>query len=237
VLVLSLILFLISAGIFLAGRRMRGEIKLPKMGKVLGAIVVIIWAFSIFFFHQINIEYAKYTGGAANLGPIFPITIVSAIVTFCYVAYATRRGGPLSSLGNGFLGFVAGPMVFELPFVLIIIPLVKAPLVAEIFFLVPLFTIVITTLSLLLLSRKIALTKNAVYLFGAMMFVFALWALDGYSYPSNLLIIALNGISKVLSFACIGALFLQKSQTDVRVTGDELNERNVNNTPTSVRSQ
>jgi hypothetical protein len=229
--VLAAILFLLSAGLFLAGRRMKEAIKLPKMGKVLGAIVIVIWAFSILFFLKINQIFAKYTGAAPNLGPIFPITITSAVIVFCYAAYMTRRGGPISSLGNGFLAFIAGPMTFELPFALIIIPLVKAPVIAEILFLLPLFTIVITTLSLLLLSRRIALTKESVYLFGAMIFVFALWALDGYAYPTNLLTIALNGISKVLGFACVAALFLRKPQTSVSVPGDELSERNV--TPTS----
>ena len=230
---LSLILFLITAGLFLTARRMKEAVKLPKMGKVLGVVVIVIWAFSILFFLKINQIYARYIGGATSLGPIFPITILSAVLTFCYAAYMARRGGPLSSLGNGFLAFIAGPMVFELPFILIIIPLVKAPLIPEIIFLIPLFTIVITTLSLLLLSRRIALTRNAVYLFGAMMLVFAIWALDGYSYPTNLLTIALNDISKVLSFACIGALFLQEPPTDVRVPEDKLNERNVTLTPGS----
>lgn len=227
--ILSLILFLISAGLFFAARKMKETIKLPNMGKVLGVIVIVIWALSILFFLRINQIFAKYTGGAANLGPIFPITIVSAVATFCYAAYVTRRGGPPSSLGNGLLAFIAGPMVFELPFALIIIPLVKAPLLAEILFLVPLFTIVIATLSMLLLSRRIALTKNAVYIFAGMMFVFALWAVDGYSYPTNLLTIALNGISKVLSFACIGALFTRKPLTDASVARAELDEKNVNN--------
>jgi hypothetical protein len=225
---LSLILFAISGGAFFAAQRMKEAIKLPKMGKVLGAIVIVIWGFSIIFFLGINKLFAKYTGGASNLGPIFPITITSAVVIFCYAAYVTRRGGPLSSLGNGFLAFIAGPMVFELPFALIIIPLVKAPVVAEILFLIPLFTIVITTLSMLLLSRRIALTKNSVYLFAAMMFVFALWALDGYHYPTDLVTITLNGVSKVLSFACIAALFFPEPPTNIKTPEEKLSQENVN---------
>jgi len=235
--VLSLILFAISGGLFFAARRMKGLVRLPKMGKVVGAIVIVVWVFSILLFLKINQIAAKSLGGAANLGPIFPITIVSAVVTFCYAAYVTRRGGPLSSLGNGFLAFITGPMVFELPFILIVIPLVKVSLIPEIIYLVPLFTIVITTLSMLLLSRRIALTKNSVYLFSAMMFVFALWALDGYHYPSNLLTITLNGISKVLSFVCVAATFLPNSPTDVRVPQDKLNERNVNNVTSAPAPQ
>ena len=232
--VLSLILFLVTAGVFLAGRKMKEPIKLPKMGRGLGVVMVIVLAFCILLFLQINLIFSRYIGSASSLGPIFPVTIASAIATFCYAAYSSRRGGPLSSLGNGILGFIAGPMVFELPFVLIILPLVKAPLIATIIFVTPLFGIVFSTLSLLLLSRRIALTKNSVYLFGAMMLVFALWALDGYAYPTAPLAIALNDISKILSFACVGALFLQKSQTKADVSGSKIEERNV--TPTSKSS-
>jgi hypothetical protein len=207
---LSLILFLIGAGLFLSARRMKREIKLPRMGKIVGGTILVIWAFSIIFFLRVNQILAQSLGGGQSLGPIFPITILSAVATFCYVAYVTRRGGLLPSLCNGFLAAIAGPMVFELPDVLIIIPLIKASLVAEIAYLVPLFTIVLTTLSLLLLSRKISLTKNSVYLFSAMLFVFSLWALDGYAYPTNPITFTLNAVSKILGFACIAAMF-QKS--------------------------
>ena len=209
-LVLSLLLFIISVGLFFAARKMKREIKLPKMGKIQGAIVVVVWALSILIFLKINQIFAKYVGAASNLGPIFPVTILSAVATFCYVTYITRRGGALSSAGNGFLAFIAGPMVFELPFVLVVIPSAKAPLVPEIIFLIPLFTIIFTTLAMLLFSRRIALTKNSVYFFASMIFVFALWALDGFSYPTTPLAIALNGISKMLSFLCVATMFLPR---------------------------
>lgn len=233
--VVAVILFAVSAGLFLTARRMKEAIKLPKMGKIVGGIVIVIWAFSILFFLRINAIFARYLGTAPNLGPIFPITITCAVVTFCYAAYVTRRGGPLSSLGNGFLGFIAGPMVFELPFALIIIPLVKAPIFAELIFLLPLFTIVITTLSMLLLSRRVALTRNSVYLFAAMIFVFGLWALDGYHYPTDLLTITLNGISKVLSFATVAVMFIPQPLSGVSERSSK--EKDVNVSPTSTNSR
>jgi hypothetical protein len=98
-------------------------------------------------------------------------------------------------------------MVFELPFLLIVIPQVKAPLIPELIFLIPLFTIIFTTLAMLLFSRRVAITKNSIYLYAAMIFVFALWALNGYSYPSNSISFVLNGISKILGFASVAALF------------------------------
>jgi hypothetical protein len=206
-LLLSLLLGLVAAGLVFLGWRMRKEINLPKMGRILGIIVIIIWAFAILTFLKINKDYSKYTGAATNLGPIFPITLLTASCAFGYVAHISRRGGVGSALGNGFLAFVAGPMVFEFPFVLIVIPMVKAPLIPEIIFLTPLFTIIFTTLALLLLSRRIAITKYSVYLLAGMIFVFAVWALEGYSYPTNPVSFILNAVSKVLGFACVAALF------------------------------
>lgn len=203
---------------------MKKEIPLPKTGKVTGGIVLVIWAFCILFFLKINQIFAKYVGAAPNLGPIFPITILSAIATFAFAAYMSRRGGMISSFGNGFLAFIAGPMVFELPYVLIVMPLVKAPLFATILFVSPLFGIIFTTFGLLLLSRKIALTKNSVYSFAAMIFVFALWALDGYAYPTNALTITLNSISKVLGFVCIAALYLRSSPEATTQSQEKLAE-------------
>jgi len=66
-----------------------------------------------------------------------------------------------------------------------------------------------------------------------MMFVFALWALDGFHYPTNVLTITLNGISKVLGFACVAALFLPNPPTDVTVLQDKLKERDVSPASTS----
>ncbi len=190
---------------------MRNEIRLPRMGKILGAIVVVIWAFSILTFLKINADLARYTGSAGNLGPIFPITVFTAICTFGYVAYISKRDGFFASVGRGFLAFIAGPMVFEFPFLLIVIPTVRAHPILALIFLTPLFAIIFTTLSMLLFSKKVAITKYSVYFYGSMIFVFALWALDGYSYPSNPISFILNAISKVLGFACVASMFPPRS--------------------------
>ncbi|HXQ93260.1 MAG TPA: hypothetical protein VN739_09675 [Nitrososphaerales archaeon] len=211
-LLLSLVLAIIGLALILLGRRVTKEFKLPRLGKILGVIVVIIWIFSILIFLRINRDFARYTGSAGNLGPIFPITIITAVCTFALVAYVSRRDGIRAALGRGFLAFIAGPMVFEFPFLLIVIPRVSAPLVPALIFLIPLFTIIFTTLSMLLFSRKVAITRYSIYFFGAMILVFAVWALDGYSYPSNSTSFLLNAISKVLGFAAVSTLFVKSSQ-------------------------
>jgi len=209
---LFLVLALIGAGLILIGRRMTREIKLPRIGRILGIVVVVIWAFSILTFLRINRDLARYTGSAGNLGPIFPITIATAVCTFSFVAYISRHDGNRASLGRGFLAFIAGPMVFEFPFLLIVIPRVSAPLIPALIFLIPLFTIIFTTLAILLFSKKLAITKYSVYLYASMILVFAVWSLDGYSYPSNPVSFALNSISKILGFASVAALFVTGPQ-------------------------
>jgi hypothetical protein len=213
---LSAVLFFLGAILILLGWKMRRDVKLPKMGKILGIVVIIIWAFAILTFLRINRDLSRYTGAAGNLGPIFPVTIIAAFCAFGFVAYETRGGGIKSSLGNGFLAFIAGPMVFEFPFLLIVIPRVNAPLIPALIFLVPLFTIIFTTLSMLFLSRRVALTRYSLYFYGAMIFVFGLWALEGYSYPSNPEAFALNAISKILGFASVAAMFVTKELTSLR---------------------
>lgn len=209
---LSLVLAVIGVALIASGRRMTRDIKLPRMGKVVGGVVIVIWAFSILTFLKINKDLQRYTNEAGNLGPIFPITLAAAFCTFGYIAYVSRRGGVFSSLGNGFLGFCAGPMVFEFPFLLIVILQVKAPIGLALIFLTPLFTIIFTTLALLLLSRRVAITKYSVYFYGVMILVFALWALEGYQYPSNPSAFLLNAVSKVLGFASVAAMFATKSE-------------------------
>jgi hypothetical protein len=142
---LAAILIVIGVGLFLLGRKL-GEkrVKLPRMGKIVGLIVIIIWAFSILTFLKINKEIAKHTGSAVGLGPIFPITVASAVVSFGIVAFLSRKEGFVSAFGNGFLAFIAGPMVFEFPFVLIVIPRVNAPLIPAVIFLTPLLAIIFT---------------------------------------------------------------------------------------------
>ena len=133
----------------------------------------------------INRAIDKKSHTAASTGPILPITIASAVCTFVYLAYLTRKGGILSTLGNGFTGAVAGPMVFEFPFDLIVIPLLNIGTMGIIIFFGPLFTIIFTTLALVLFSKRTAITKYSLYSLAAMFLVFAVWAVEGLSYPSN----------------------------------------------------
>jgi hypothetical protein len=76
--------------------------------------------------------------------PILPITSLSALVTFFSIAYLTRKHGLKTCLGSGLAGAIAAPMIFELPFDLIVMfrtyPPTPATLYTLLFFL-PLFLV------------------------------------------------------------------------------------------------
>jgi hypothetical protein len=223
----ALILGLVAIGLFLAARRMKKPIPLPRPGRILKGVIVIIWIVSLLFFLGVIRVIAEKTHNAPSTGPILPITIASAVFTFVYLAYVARKGGILSSLGNGFVGAVAGPMIFEFPFDLIVIPLLKIGPFALLIFFGPLFTIIFTTLALLLFSKRTAITKNSLYPLAAMFLVFALWALEGFSYPSNPISFTLNAASKVLSFITIIAMFS---------SGERKEEKRVNQEGVATRA-
>ena len=57
-------------------------------------------------------------------------------------------------------------------------------------------------------STATKLSRYTLFSLAGMFFVFAIWALVGFGYPSTPILIALNGISKVLAFATSVTLFL-----------------------------
>ena len=123
-----------------------------------------------------------------------------------------RHDGILTALGRAFVCGAAGPMVFEFPLDMVVIPQIKTTatlLVAEF---VPLDFAVLLTLSLLLLSKRVSITRYSLYALGAMFVVFAVWAWFGFSYPSNPISYASNAISKVLGFVTVVFLFQRGSK-------------------------
>jgi hypothetical protein len=202
---LALVLLLLGAGAVLLGRRRREGMKLPLPRRGTKVLVLLVWALSILLVLPMFRQVARETGQSVlGLGPVFPITLASALVTFAAVAYLTREGGALAALGNGFAAAAAGPMVFELPFVLIITPVattrVPHPLVLFSTFLV----VILTTLALPTFSSRFSVTRNSLYLLGAMLVVFAAWALaTGYAPPADAVSFSLNAVSKVLGFAAV----------------------------------
>ena len=124
---------------------------------------------------------------------------------------------PLARIGTRLagaaIGAIAAPMIFELPFDLIVMartyPSISPdPALYRALFFAPLFLIEITTLLLLRQSSMVRLTRATFFSFALMLGVFAVWALSGFGYPSAPLPTALNMVSKILAFVTVLTLFL-----------------------------
>jgi len=119
----------------------------------------------------------------------------------------------------------AGPMVFEFPFDMIVIPQIKASALFLAVYFGTLDVAVLLTLSLLLLSRRVFITRHSLYALGAMFIVFAVWAWFGFSYPSNPISFTLNAVSKILGFVTIIFLFQRASK---QVTEEQISTETAN---------
>ena len=144
--------------------------------------------------------------------PITPVTLTAAAVVFV-VIISRSSPGFRTRLVSGVIGAMAAPMIFELPFDLMVMartypPIPPDPALYRALFFVPLCLIDITTLLLLRLSPMVRLTRATFFSFALMLGVFAAWALYGFGYPSAPLPTALNIASKILAFITAFTLFL-----------------------------
>lgn len=207
---LALVLLVIGGLLFfIAGRRL-SPVKVAVPGRGVKVGIVVVWVVSILLVLPLFKEIAVRTGQSAlGTGPVLPITLASALATFFVVTYATRGGGFVSALGNGFAGAVAGPMVFELPFLLIITPVVTTRVPHPLFLFVTFLLVILTTLALPTFSSRFSIGRYSFFSLGAMFVVFAVWALaTGYAPPGDTVSFSLNAVSKVMGFAVVVMGFL-----------------------------
>jgi hypothetical protein len=93
--------------------------------------------------------------------PITPVTLAGVIVVFVVIARAQRANGWRAALGSAVLGAAAAPMIFELPFDLIIMPRTYPlvdPALHRLLLFGALILVDVTTLALLILALAVAAT-------------------------------------------------------------------------------
>jgi hypothetical protein len=223
--ILAFILLIVGIGLVFLGRRPKHRIEVPHPGKKLKIAMITAWALLILFIIGVIVYYrigrTAIATGRTGIGPIFPITLACAVGVFIYIAYISRYDGILTALGRAFVCAAAGPMIFEFPFDLIVIPQIKTTATLLAIEFVPLDFAVLLTLSLLLLSRRVHITRYSMFALGAMFVVWAVWAWFGFAYPSNPISFTLNAVSKVLSFITVAALFSAESK---QVTFGDINK-------------
>jgi hypothetical protein len=219
---LALSLLAVAAAFAYTGVRLRSPIKPARPTRASMVSLVLVWVLSIvallvdsisygFVLEKTNLlaVYQSYTAP----DPISPVTYASAVITFIAILLITRKHGFKVALLSAFVGAAAAPMIFELPFDLIVLnrvypPIPPYPLLFRLLFFLPLFLVELSTMSFLTFSPLTRLSRCTLFSLAGFFFVFAVWAAFGFGYPSNPLDTALNGISKVMSFVTAITFFL-----------------------------
>jgi hypothetical protein len=225
--ILAVVLFIIGGAFAWLGTGLRHSNGVARPGKAVGILLIMVWILSLGLTMVASSMYRLSLYQQMGLittpdNPITAITGLSGLATFIIIIFLSRHFGWKTALGSAMVGAAAAPMVFELPFDLIIMWRTYPPTPAALYILLvflPLFLVEISTFSLLTLSPLPKLSNYTLYSLAAMFLVFSVWALFGFSYPSEPLPIVLKGASEVLSFVTAITLFLpQKDFQSVEVT-------------------
>lgn len=213
-LILAGVLLLATVVLTCVGVRFRQGKPGKGPGKFLGALLISGFVLAVLTFLTAITAYglADVQQGISftSTNPITPVTMIAAIVTFFVILYLTRKSGARTAIGSAIVGTIAAPLIFELPFDLIVMgqtfPPAPATLYTPLFFF-PLFLVEILSFALLTLSPLMRLSKCTFFLLAGMFFIFAIWALADFAYPSTLFPIAMNMLSKIVAFAVAISLF------------------------------
>ncbi|MDV3277370.1 MAG: hypothetical protein LYZ69_02745 [Nitrososphaerales archaeon] len=221
---IALAVVLLVVGFFFTylGTRLRSTLGTNRPGRTAVVLMITIWVLSLVAFFVDAITYglaleqanlvAVYQSYLAP-NPVSPLTDISAAISFVVILYLARSHGLKIALVSAFVGAAVGPMIFELPFDLIVLnriypPIPPSPILFRLLFFLPLFLVEISTMSLVTLSPLAKLSRYTLFSLAGMFFIFAVWASLGFSYPSDPIPTVLNDVSKVLSFVVAITLFL-----------------------------
>jgi hypothetical protein len=224
---LAVVLLVVAGGFAYAGKRLRTPIRIARPGATVAGFMIAIWLLSIcdvlvatfVYGLQVREAYPGFVAARVRVG-----TFVDALVTFFVILYLTRRWGWKIALASAVIGTAAAPMIFELPFDLIVMartnpPLPTYPMLYRQLFFLPLFLAELSTISLLTLLPSMRLTAYACYATAGMFAVFAVWAAFGFAFPAEPLPLTLNVISKILCFVAAIMLFVWKDDAEVSAAG------------------
>ncbi len=222
---------LVIAGVFtLLGFMLKKSLSVKIPGRAMTGMLVVIWILAINTFLTNSSVYALQMQQSNLLGtppenPITKFTLIFAVISFLVIYFINIEGGGKVAFWSAVTGAMAGPMIFELPFDLIVmtrtyppIPLNPALFIGLYF--IPLFSIELTTISLLFLSPLMKVTRQTLFSLAGMFFVFAIWGFLSFSFAYSTEFLVLNVVSKALAFVTVVTLFLPQKKLDpVLVSG------------------
>jgi ABC-2 type transport system ATP-binding protein len=212
-----------------AGIRLRRPVRAVRPPASVVVLMFSLWVVALIAFlaglgiyvRQYVHDYPRIGSGVHN--PITPVTLLAAVALFGIIM--TRTGWRFQSrLGSAAVGAMAAPMIFELPFDLIVMArtypaLPPAPAFYRAVFFAPLVLVELTTLWLLTLSPMVRVRKSTFFCFALMIGVFGIWAVSGFGYPQSPLPITMNVVSKILAFITGLTLFLPDRLRNWRTDG------------------
>ena len=212
-----------------AGVRLRRPVRAVRPPTSVVVLMFSLWVVALFAFlvglgiyvKQFVHDYPQIRSGVHN--PITPVTLLAAVAIFGIIM--TRTGWRFQTrLGSAVVAAMAAPMIFELPFDLIVMArtypaLPPDPARYRAVFFTPLIMVELTTLWLLTLSPMVRVRRSTFFCFALMIGVFGIWALFGFGYPQSALPITMNVVSKILAFITALTLFLPDRLRNWRTDG------------------
>ncbi len=215
-LILAVVLAVIAAVLALLASRLRQPIALKRPGAALTAYLVVCLLLATLLFLVAagtygNADIQQHIRFTGPVNTIFPVTATLCVLAFTLIFLLERHRGFRIAAVSAVVGVMAAPLIFELPFDLIVMGRTYPPSPGADFtllYFLPLFLIETTSFALLAVAPGMRIARSTLLLLAGMFLVFAVWALFGFTYPAWPLPIALNIISKALAFAVSISLFV-----------------------------
>ncbi len=217
-LILGGTLLVITAILVFWGYKLKQSLRVKQPGRATAGMMIAFWILSILTFlvnvvvYSILLNQAKFTGTVPN-NPITKFTLLFALSSLLIISFINSEKGGKVAFSSAALAAMAGPMIFELPFDLIVMgrtwpPIPPNPALLRALFFFPLFLIELTTISLLFFSPLFKITKYTLYCLAGMFLIFAIWAFFSFSFAYTPLFLVLNVASKAMAFVTAITLFL-----------------------------
>jgi hypothetical protein len=218
--ILAIVLLIIACIFVFGALRLQRPISVGSPGRVTAFLIVLLWLLSVITFTVAVIIYVlaiRQQVGHLNApaNPITRVTITCGVVAFAVIAFLTRHGGFWTAFVSAIVGTIAAPMIFELPFDLIVMWRTYPPQLYTLFtllFFLPLFMVEIASFAMLTFSPLLHISRWTLLALAGLFLAFAVWALLGFGYPYTPIWIAMNVIAKILAFVVAISLFLPQKE-------------------------
>jgi hypothetical protein len=217
--ILGAVLLVIASVFTLFGMKLKNSLRVKIPGKATAGVLVAAWILSILTFlvnvgvYAMLLGQAKFTGTIPD-NPITKFTLSFAFLSFLMIFFmiVDDKGGK-ATFWSAVVAAMAGPMIFELPFDLIVIgrtypPIPPDPAALRALFFFPLFLVELTTITLMFFSPLFKVTKYTLYSLAGMFLVFAIWGFLSFSFAYTTEFLILNVAAKAMAFVTVVTLFL-----------------------------